>query len=301
MTDEYPTACRMVWDLAGRPHRATLGVTDTAGMCAMCGRYAPRTAPAKKWLEGKSFTDPSHLRAKSDRVCEACAWCVTGKGMDQIRMWTILARTDRPAPPSNPKAAFAADCLHFTSRADMRAVADTLASPPAGQWVVAVAESGQKHVLPYTPLNQGADRWTVRMDSLNVTATPAEFRTALAHTAALRAAGHTTDEIAALMPALHRLKTLEAMKRWRHHADALAPWGGAPLLHLTTHMISKGHLDEYTRTYPTPGPDGADGPGRQVPGRDAVQRGRGDDRAHRLVGQGTHSPSDSGVQLDTLF
>src|SRR5690606_31233574 len=37
-------------------------------------------------------------------VCEGCAWAVTGKGMDQVRMWTIVARTDRELPASNPAA-----------------------------------------------------------------------------------------------------------------------------------------------------------------------------------------------------
>lgn len=253
----YPTASVMVWDLAGRPGRPSLGITDTPGVCAMCARTVPRTAPARKWLEGKSFTDPAHLRTRSDRVCEACAWCVTGKGMDQIRMWTIVARTDETLPPSNPKAAFAAPHVHFTSRADMRAVIRTLAGPPAGQWVVAVAESGQKHVLPYTPINEGPDRWAVRMDALDITATPGEFRHVLAHTAALRQAGHATDDIRALRPALHRLKTADDLALWRHHADHLAQWRSSPLLHLATYMISKEILGDLTSTYPAPGPAGA--------------------------------------------
>src|SRR5690606_35568556 len=161
----YPNAAVMAWARAGRPHRATLGVTAAAGVRAMCARHVEESAPARKWLEGKSFTDPAHLRARSDRVCEGCAWAVTGRGMDQVRMWTIVARTDRELPPSNPKAAFAAPHLHFTSRADMRVVVDTLADPPEGEWVVSVAESGQKHSLPYAVVNRGRARWRVRMDA----------------------------------------------------------------------------------------------------------------------------------------
>src|SRR5690606_22755910 len=91
----YPNAALRQWELPGRPRREALGVTATPGVCAMCARHVEESAPAKKWLEGKSFTDPAHLRARSDRVCEGCAWAVTGKGMDQVRMWTIVARTDR--------------------------------------------------------------------------------------------------------------------------------------------------------------------------------------------------------------
>lgn len=301
----YPTAPVMVWDLAGRPHRPTLGVTEMPGVCAMCGQSVLRTAPAKKWLEGKSFTDPAHLRARSGRVCEACAWTVTGKGMDQIRMWTILARTDRALPPSNPKAAFATRHVHFTTRADMRAVVDTLADPPTGQWVVAVAESGQKHVLPYTRINHGPGRWRIRMDALDIDATPAEFRTVFAHTCALRAAGHTTEEIKHLTPAYSRLTTIEDLTLWQQHATALTPWRSAPLLHLATFLINKEHLDAHTHTYPTGTPDagaaGLDRPGGPVPRRDDVERGRRHDRPHSLVGPGPHRAGDRGRDGDTLF
>lgn len=251
----YASACVMVWELAGHPHRTTLGVSDTAGVCAMCARHVKQTAPAKKWLENKSFTDPSHLRAHSDRVCEACAWCATGKGMDQIRMWTTLAREDRVLPPSNPKAAFATDHLHFTSRADMRAVVDTLANPPgSGKWVVAVAESGQKHTLPYTRINTGAGRWRIRMDARDVDADPGEFATVFAHAVALRAAGFSANEIVPLEPSFGRLSA-QTLPVWFHHAAHLAPWRSSGLLHLAAFLINKEHLDEYRTRFPAPGLD----------------------------------------------
>ncbi|MGI5273133.1 hypothetical protein ACQEUU_37715 [Nonomuraea sp. CA-218870] len=259
----YPTAPVMVWELAGRPRRATLGVTATPGVCAMCARDVEESAPAKKWLEGKSFVDPGHLRARSARVCEACAWSCTGKGMDQVRMWTILTRTDRVLPASHPKAAFAADHVHFTSRADMRAVVDTLADPPAGDWLVCVAESGQKHVLPYAHVNHGPGRWRVRMDALDISATPAEFRHVLAHVVRLREAGFTAEEIEHLAPPVHRL-TADTLPVWRHHAGALAPFRAGALIHLVTFLINKEHLSEYLDRYGAAGPADAAGLGQQV-------------------------------------
>ena len=245
----YASAPLMVWDLAGRPRRDGLGVTDTPGTCAMCGLHHEQTAPAKKWIEKKSFTDPAHLRARSDRICEACAWAVTGKGMDQIRMWTILARTDTVLPASNAKARFAADHLHFTSRADMRAVVDTLTDPPEEDWVVCVAESGQKHVLPYAHINTGAGRWTVRMDATTVDATPAEFRHVLAHTLHLRSAGHTAAEILPLEPSWARLKTRDALDHWQAHTGPLTPWRGSGLLKLANFVLNRDHMEHYRDRY----------------------------------------------------
>lgn len=243
------TAPLMVWELAGRPRREGLAVTDTPGVCTMCGLDHDRTAPAKKWLEGKSFTDPSHLRSRSGRVCEACAWAVTGKGMDQIRMWTILARADIELPASNSKARFAGPHLHFTSRADMRAIVGTLAEPPEGAWMVCVAESGQKHVLPYAQVNHGTGRWQVRMDAATIHATPGEFRTVLAHTLHLRAAGHTADEIVPLQPSLSRLKTAADLDRWRTHAGPLAPYRVSGLLRLCNFVINREHMEHYRDRY----------------------------------------------------
>ncbi|WP_017602216.1 hypothetical protein [Nocardiopsis lucentensis] len=294
----YATAPVMIWHLAGQPHRPTLAVTDTPGVCAMCARQCERTAPAKKWLEGKSFTDPKHLRATSDRVCEACAWCCTGKGMDQIRMWTLLAREDKTLPASNPKAVFAADHLHFTSRADMRAVVDTLADPPPGEWAVCIAESGQKHTLPYARINRGAGRWRVRMDALDIDATPQDFQQVFAHVVALRAAGHSADAIEHLAPSFTALKTAADIAAWRHHARQLEPWRSSPLLHLAVFLPNKEHLDEYRTRYPAPGPDR---PGDPLPVGAAGQRGRGGDRTGPLVGPGEDRAGDGGVLGDRLF
>lgn len=300
----YPNAAVMVWELAGRPHRATLGVTATAGVCAMCARHVEESAPARKWLEGKSFTDPAHLRARSDRVCEGCAWAVTGRGMDQVRMWTIVARTDRELPPSNPKAAFAAPHLHFTSRADMRAVVDTLADPPDSEWVVSVAESGQKHSLPYAQVNRGRGRWRVRMDALDIDATPDEFAHVFAHVCALRRAGFSADDIEHLRLPVGRIKSGHDLAVWLHHAAALEPWRSSPLMHLAVFLPNKEHLDEYCTRFPAPAPGGAvaaDPAGRPVPVGDARQRGRGPDRHIQLVGPGADRVGDGGGDGDTLF
>lgn len=301
--NSYATAPVMVWELAGRPHRSTLGVVDTPGVCAMCARHCETTAPSKKWLEGKSFVDPGHLRARSDRVCEACAWTCTGKGMDQIRMWSIVARTDMVLPASNPKAVFAGEHLHFTSRADMRTVVDTLANPPDGQWVVSIAESGQKHTTPYSVINHGTGRWRVRMDALDVDATPDEFAHVFAHTVALRVAGHSADSIKTLTPNPASIKTPHDLDVWFHHAQALTEWRYSPLLHLTTFLPNKEHADEYRTRFPTPDEpvvEAVTGPaeGDPVPGRDVEQRGRGRDRSELLVGPGQDSGGDSGGQLD---
>lgn len=301
----YATAPVMIWHLAGRPRRPSLPAEPTPGVCAMCGRHTDETIPAKHTVAGKSFTDQYLLaRPDSTRTCYACSWVCTGKGMDQVRMWTVVAREDTTLPPSNPKAQYATDHLHCTSRADMRAVADTLADPPDGPWIVAIAESGQRHTLPYSVINRGAGRWRVRMDARDIDATPDEFTTVFSHVLALRAAGHSADEIEHLNPSFTRLKTTEDLQRWQYHATALAAWRSAPLLHLAVFLPNKEHMDEYRDRYPAPEPGpgraGSDRPGDPLPERHAGLGRRGDDRPQPL-GPGAHRPGDSGSDRDTLF
>lgn len=290
----YPTAPVMIWELAGRPRRASLEAEQITAVCAMCGRHVTESLHVKQSIGGKSFTDQYLLAAKgSDRTCYGCAWVCTGKGMDQIRMWTIVARTDRPLPPSNPKAAFAAPHLHFTSRADMRAVVDTLADPPAGEWVVTVAESGQKHTAPYAVINHGPGRWRVRMDARDITAFPDEFRLVFGHSLRLREAGFRAEEITALDPPIGRLDEA-TIPVWFHHATPLRPFRASGLLHLANFLINKEHLNEYLDRYGLPGPGAGDADhlGHDVPQRDPRLRGRGEDRPEALVGPGEDGAGD---------
>lgn len=291
---KYASGPVMVWELAGRPRRASLAAEPVAATCAMCGRDVAESVHVKHSIGGKSFTDQYLLaRRGSDRTCYGCAWVCTGKGMDQIRMWTIVAVPDRELPPSNPKAQYATPHLHCTSRADMRTVVDTLADPPDGPWLVAVAESGQKHTIPYARINHGAGRWRVRMDARDITATPGEFREVFGRVLALRKAGFTPGEIEALEPPVGRLNAA-TLPIWRHHAAALSPWRGSPLLHLATFLPNKEHLDEYLSRFPADGPGSGDADrlGRGVPVRDPRQRGRGEDRAEAVVGPGPDRVGD---------
>lgn len=290
----YPSGPVMIWELAGRPRRASLKPEQADAACAMCGRHVTESLHVKQSIGGKSFTDQYLLaRRGSDRTCYGCAWVCTGKGMDQIRMWTIVARTDIVLPPSNPKAVFATDHLHFTSRADMRAVVDTLANPPAGEWLVTVAESGQKHTAPYAAINRGPGRWQVRMDARTITAHPDEFRLVFGHALALRHAGFRAEEITALDPPIGRLSA-DTIPIWFHHATPLRPYQASGLIHLATFLINKEHMDEYLTRYGPPGPrpGDADRMGDDVHVRDHGQRGRGEDRPETLVGPGPDRAGD---------
>lgn len=296
----WPTAPVMVWELAGRPQRASIVDEPVSGVCAMCGRDVDRTLSTDRALGG-NFTDQYLLaRPGSNRVCYACVWVCSGKPPDTVRMWTVAASPGRLLPASHPKAPWGNTAVHLTARNDMRAVVGMLTDPPDGDWVVSLAESGQKHHLPYARINHGAGRWTVRMDATDITSTPGEFRGVLAHVLALRAAKFSAAAIEALDPG--NALTAVTLPVWACHAEALMPWRGSPLLHLACWLPNKEHLDEYCDTYPAGGSarDGG-GPGRAVLQPVAGQRGLGHGVPAGLAGPRGVGDDRGGGGGDALF
>lgn len=242
MTSMTPT--RLVYDLAGRPALAESMqklMADVPAVCGVCGSHADRTAPTDRAL-GDNFTDRSMFRdERSSRVCPACVWCCSGKPPATLRLWTIVAAPGVDLGPSQPKA-WLQDTpgLLLTNRANPAPVAAILADPPDGPWLVTVAVSGQKHVLPYGTVNSGPGQWAVRMEATTVTATPDQWRHVHGHAAALRRLGVPADCVAAGTPG--GIRTAEQLATWRRHADQLTPWVGSPLLNLALWTITKGTL-----------------------------------------------------------
>ena len=255
---DYRAPCRMIWDLAGRPDP-----TDGAGgegMCALCGESG--TLHGKL---GPNFTDYRRLTyVNGTRLCAACSWALGGKPPRTLRMWTVVARLDRPAEQLElgDKAVpyVTGDHLLLTNRRDMRPVAGCLADPPVdgSPWLVAVAESGQKHCAPFATINHGAGQWTTSLDGADIASTPDEWRMLLARSAALRGhrdasgkpAGFSAQAVETGQPSVVALQG-DALDVWRTHAPHLAAYVDTPLLHLAQLMITKETVDDYIRSYPT--------------------------------------------------
>lgn len=241
---------RLVWSLAGRPNPIpTIDklATDTPDSCCVCGEHATRTADANKAL-GANFTDRSMYRDhRSSRVCIGCLWCCSGKPPATLRMWSVVAAPNVNLPPSHEKCAVpTGPGLHFTNRAAPQAVTAILLNPPPGPWMVTVATSGQKHVVPYGTVNHGTHQWTVRLESTNVTSNPSEFSTVLTAAARLRAAKHRADDITDGAPTLAAIKTEDDLREWNTHQQTLLPYRGSPLLDLALWTLTKETINDHT-------------------------------------------------------
>lgn len=245
----------LVWELADRPP-VTGGIADklTAhpGRCAVCAQHAEVTAPVDAAL-GANFTDRSMFRRPdADRACTACVWCCSGKGTTTLRLWTVVAAPGEQLPASQPKAFLQQPGLCLTNRADPTPVADILLNPPAGEWAVTIAVSGQKHVVPYGRVNRGGGReWTVRMENTDITTGPDTWRLVLGHTAALRHAGHSAEHVRDAAPDLRATKTPQALEAWRRHAAVLAPYVRSPLIDLALWCCTKTTTPLYAHLEPS--------------------------------------------------
>jgi len=151
-------------ELAGLP--AFAGCQEMPGVCAICARWSTRSLPYQKW-QGANFTDQNKIaHLGSDLVCEACAWS---------HSWVVPP--GHPAPAPGKKGV----CLrHFThlwcedgylalNKADKPAILSWLRKPKLNTWFAAIADSGQKHILPLAPMNPaGAQPGIVQFEERRV-------------------------------------------------------------------------------------------------------------------------------------
>ncbi|MGO4984836.1 hypothetical protein [Collinsella sp. Sow4_E3] len=212
-----------------------------AAMCRMCGGSDLSTAAVDKAL-GTNWIDHScWRRPDSTRVCAACLWACSGKPPATLRMWSIIAAPGVVLPPKHEKCAMPDGAgLTLLNRSNPAPIADLLASPPDGEWLVTIATSGQKHVLPYAHVNTGAGAWVVRMESTNVTSTPVEWATVRRHALELRRLGVPAPAVMTGDPA--GIATADKLTAWVEHSTPLAPYLRSPLLDLALWTITKGTM-----------------------------------------------------------
>lgn len=231
------TAARLAWQACGSPPDTK--ATGT-GVCLVCGAGQVPVMPASSGI-GKSFDLVAAARLDSRSVCEPCAWALAGKPPNTLRMWSIAVTGSTPLPVTHPDSppGFTGDGrLHLANRRDLSTLIDVLTSPPDDVWAVSVAVSGQKHLLPYTPVNHGPGPFRVRVETAEVATDPLEVAALIGACARLRAAGHSTGSIHACAPSVAAL-TATGLPAWREWAPLIAPHANSPLLGLALHLTTK--------------------------------------------------------------
>lgn len=139
-------------------HMACVGITSPLvgdGACWLCGGPAVGGRPWRPWV-GKGFTSWSSAAAPdAEYVCEACVY--------------VCSRTSPvPGRPPKPDKRFGGNFRNYShfgdagdygnaSKGEKGLIRAFLARPKSGPWFCSVADSGQKHVLPFAPVNATGD------------------------------------------------------------------------------------------------------------------------------------------------
>jgi len=156
------TAQATLHAIAGSPE--VDGCAPTDGRCWVCSHEMTRGQLVGKWM-GSNYTDQNKARCPdATHICEPCVWCMSwvqppgfpppdpGKKGLNLRLFSHLY-DDRGYLALN--------------KASKPAILKWLREPKQGQWFAAIADTGQKHVLPWTPVNPG-QRGVVRFEERNI-------------------------------------------------------------------------------------------------------------------------------------
>lgn len=146
---------QLLWEACGAPPspKASALPTHLDGdwtRCWVCsGATGGRGMPVARW-DGANFTGQTRIRYPGGQaICEPCLWVmaratpVPGK-TGNWRNYSVLYEHGH-APV-------------IASKGDKPVLRAWLRAPRQGPWFAALANSGQKHVVPYVPLNRGGSR-----------------------------------------------------------------------------------------------------------------------------------------------
>jgi len=282
----------ILWAAAGRPdpRRKTKPAT---GVCYWCAATLDGEACVVADVIGDTFTDQDQARAPSSPwLCVGCAWAMTGRPPDTLRLWSIAYREDGVGWPANhPAAKDLGAQIHAQNKADPTAFRALLLDPPVGRWICSIADSGQIHTLPYAPVNHGRVRYGVRYERSTIWTTTAEYARLDAIVRELMAAGFNKGDIAD-EPTPGRLLAC-GVDLWMRHRAALRPHRGGALLTLVLFLSRKDKTDDVDRP--------VESVGRATRARDDEEREHQKDQADRLVDAGPVGPRDSGPVQRSLF
>lgn len=169
------------------------GCAAASGLCYVCCGPIVRGKSVPDWLS-TNFTDQNRCRSPaSTHVCEACCYV-------QSRTSPVLGREAKEGKKFGGNFR---NYSHFyeagtgyanASKGEKPLIRDFLARSHAGPWFCAIADSGQKHVLPFAPMNgPGGRSGTVLLEEALVSVP--EDQSLISDMIALLSAGVTKGEI----------------------------------------------------------------------------------------------------------
>jgi hypothetical protein len=193
------TASQLLWTHIGSPAHRDCGEIDVTEPCWLCadmlgpGTCCPKGQRVDDWQRA-NFTGQNRVRcSESLHVCEAC-----------IHICGRLAVVPGRPPRADGGIATNFRCYSHlydatryvsASKGEKPVIRAFLEAEKQGPWFAAIGESGQKHTLPWTPVNPGGGTVGVVMFEERTTRWHAGNERMLAEMMALLTAGATKDEL----------------------------------------------------------------------------------------------------------
>lgn len=153
---------RLLWEACERPQHPDardLGTLPDA-RCWVCAADSHgRGLPIPEW-DGANFTGQTRIRyPRGQVICECCLWVMARKSAvpgrpakegqecgPNWRNFSVLYRTRDDGTPD----------MLIASKGEKPAIREWLRTPRRAPWFAALADTGQKHVVPWVPVSAGA-------------------------------------------------------------------------------------------------------------------------------------------------
>lgn len=143
------TATQILYKHLGSPK--TSATSQVRDACWLCGGISDRGIPYLDWM-GSSFVGQNRIRnPRGTFVCEACVY---------------FCQRTAPVPGRPPKEGkqcggnyrnyshcFDSGAYFNASKGEKQLIREFLSKKHGSTWFAAIADSGQKHVLPWVPVN----------------------------------------------------------------------------------------------------------------------------------------------------
>lgn len=145
-----PTPSQLLWEACGSPasHKASALPEGRDGdwtRCWVCaGETRGRGCPIAAW-DGANFTGQTRVKCpRAQAICEACLWVMARHSPvpDKTGNWRNYSVLYAHGEP-----------VTIASKGEKPTILAWLRRPHASPWFAALADTGQKHVVPYVPVN----------------------------------------------------------------------------------------------------------------------------------------------------
>lgn len=193
MENRMQSATQLLYPLIGSPRMDDCEEHEPES-CWLCSGESSRGMPVNDW-NGASFTGQNKVMNPIGRwVCEPCV--------------SICARnTPVPGRPPKEGKTFGGNFRNYShlydagdyanaSKGEKPAIRAFLSASHKGPWFAAIADSGQKHVIPWAPINPaGSRRGRVMFEETEVTIPKPHEQALIDHMIDLLTAGATKESV----------------------------------------------------------------------------------------------------------